>query len=47
MFYPTKAALQTGLGPVISDGLFTILPFTTKLLDPPPSKLIASTQPIY
>jgi len=37
----TMASL-TGRGPLASDGLFTIFPFTTIVDDPPPSRLSAS-----
>ncbi|TAK17152.1 MAG: serine hydrolase [Acidobacteria bacterium] len=40
----TTSASLTGLGPVASDGLFLISPFTTIDVDPPPSRLSASVR---
>ena len=37
----TRIASLTGRGPAASDGLFTISPFTTIVVDPPPSRFSA------
>src|SRR5512143_3983509 len=41
----TRRASLTGLSPVGSDGLLTTPPLITMVVDPPPSRLIASTAP--
>src|SRR5262245_50772755 len=39
---PTSIASLTGRGPAGSDGLFTMRPLTTIVVEPPPSRLSAS-----